>query len=169
MKKLEASIAMALVALVGCGGSGDGGGGISSSESASSSTTATTKPTTTTTTTVRPAATKPAGLVTPGLLTPGNIEARERQALQGRVVLLIGEGRVTLVPAVDSSGRTISNTDAAKLFQQTGRHLGVFRDKASATAYARTLSAPATTTTTLDPYDLNNYEIGPDGQPRLKR
>lgn len=44
-----------------------------------------------------------------------------------------------LIPTVSDDGRLLSNDDAIKEYKRTGRHLGIFRDSDSATAYAKQL------------------------------
>lgn len=46
------------------------------------------------------------------------------------------DGREILLPTVTPDGRHLSQGDAIKEFERTGRHLGVFRSPDEATAYA---------------------------------
>jgi len=45
-------------------------------------------------------------------------------------------GKEILVPRVSPDGRTLSDQEAFALYKRTGKHLGIFKDEDSATAYA---------------------------------
>jgi hypothetical protein len=52
----------------------------------------------------------------------------------------VGEdGAEVLIPTVSDDGRLLSNAEAIALYQQTGRHLGKFRDIPSASQFAEKL------------------------------
>lgn len=44
-----------------------------------------------------------------------------------------------LVPTVSDDGRLLTDQQAIELFERTGKHLGIFRTPAEATAYAQRL------------------------------
>lgn len=49
------------------------------------------------------------------------------------------DGKEVLMPTVSDDGRIMSNDEAVKQYETTGKHLGIFRDEQSATAYAQQL------------------------------
>jgi hypothetical protein len=49
------------------------------------------------------------------------------------------DGKEYLLPTVTPDGRLLSEEDAIREFQRTGRHLGVFDTPDNATSYARQL------------------------------
>ena len=50
------------------------------------------------------------------------------------------EGREILLPTVSDDGRIMTDDEAIGLFQQTGKHLGIFNNAQEATDYAKSLS-----------------------------
>lgn len=86
------------------------------------------------------------GHVVPGLITPGNIDVSKLPAVpnpDGGVSTVLSmsfeqDGKEYLIPTV-VNGQIVSRDEAIVSFQQTGKHLGVFKDAKSATAYAQQL------------------------------
>ena len=81
-----------------------------------------------------------------GLLTPGNIDLHNRPIVKNpdgsistvRSITIDDGGKAVLIPTVVGN-RVVSNSDAIAAYRKTGQHLGVFRDEASADAYAQQL------------------------------
>jgi len=82
-----------------------------------------------------------------GLITAGNIDLDARPVVKNpdgtiSTVRSIGvnmDGREILIPTVSDDGRILSNDEAIKTFQQTGKHLGMFDTPEHATTYAKQL------------------------------
>jgi hypothetical protein len=80
-------------------------------------------------------------------IVPGNINLNNRPIVKNRDgtystvrSISIGvEGRSVLIPTVSDDGRVMSNPEAVRQYQATGRHLGIFRNEVDATAYAQQL------------------------------
>lgn len=84
----------------------------------------------------------------PGMVEPGNIDLQNRPRVNNAngsvsTVKSVGvnlDGREVLLPTIDDSGREMSVDEAVEQYRRTGKHLGIFRDSQSATAYAQSLS-----------------------------
>jgi predicted transcriptional regulator len=82
----------------------------------------------------------------PGLIQPGNIDLNNRPVVKNadgsistvRSISVGIDGKTYLIPTVVGN-KVVSNADAVKAFQQTGRHLGVFESPDAADAYAQQL------------------------------
>lgn len=82
-----------------------------------------------------------------GQLEPGNIDLFGQPSVPnprgGRSTVqsfsVNVDGREVLLPTVMPDGRLLSEDDAVKEYERTGRHLGIFSDPQSATAYAKQL------------------------------
>lgn len=87
------------------------------------------------------------GEVEGGALEAGNIDLHRRPIVRNRDGSIstvrsrsfgMPQGEV-LLPTVSDDGRILTDEEALALFQQTGRHLGVFRTPDAATRYAQQL------------------------------
>jgi len=86
------------------------------------------------------------GAALTGLLAPGNIDLNNRPVVHNpdgsistvRSVGMNIDGRETLIPTVYGQS-VLSNEDALRLYQMTGKHLGQFDTPENATAYAEQL------------------------------
>lgn len=82
-----------------------------------------------------------------GLVTAGNIDVTKRPRVVNpdgsvstvRSMSVEQDGHEVLIPTISDDGRVLSDDDAVALYEKTGKHLGVFKDAASANAYAEQL------------------------------
>lgn len=81
-------------------------------------------------------------------ITPGNIELEKQPVVKNadgsqstvRSISIEENGKEVLIPTVAHDGsRILSNKEAIDQYHQSGKHLGIFRDAASATEYAKKL------------------------------
>jgi hypothetical protein len=78
-------------------------------------------------------------------IEPGNIDLTQRPSHtnpDGSVSTVLTksfnfDGREVLLPTIGPDGTPLSDQQAIDLYKQTGKHLGVFTNPASATAYAK--------------------------------
>lgn len=90
----------------------------------------------------------------PGQLEPGTIDLHNRPVVPNldgsistvrSVTVTDNQGRAYLIPTVikdpryPGGGRVVSGQQALQHFQQTGQHLGVFKNEAAADRYAESL------------------------------
>jgi hypothetical protein len=84
---------------------------------------------------------------TAGLLTPGNIDLKNRPRVKNadgtistvRSISVGIDGKEVLIPTVSPQGRILTDQQAIDLYRKTGKHLGIFTDPDTATAYAKQL------------------------------
>ena len=82
-----------------------------------------------------------------GLIRPGNIDLSKRPVVKNadgsistvRSMSVGMDGVEYLIPTVAENGKILSDEEAIKEFQRTGKHLGIFADSALATKYAKAL------------------------------
>jgi hypothetical protein len=87
------------------------------------------------------------GAKSKGMVQQGNIDLNARPVVKNpdgsistvRSISVNMDGKEYLIPTVSDDGKVVSNDEAIKLFQKTGKHLGVFDNPDDATAYAQSL------------------------------
>jgi len=82
-----------------------------------------------------------------GLIEPGNVNLSNRPRVKNqdgsistvRSMSFEEDGQEILVPTISDDGRVMSDAEAIDQYHRTGKHLGKFKDVASANAYAQQL------------------------------
>ena len=83
-----------------------------------------------------------------GIITPGNIDLSKRVPVDngdGTFSTVISasfeiDGNTVLLPTLDPKGRQMTDNEALTRYEETGKHLGIFKNEAAATAYAKKAS-----------------------------
>ncbi len=111
-----------------------------------------------------------------GQVVPGNINLHNRPVVKNpdgsistvRSISINVDGKEVLIPTV-VNGKVVSNQQAIDHFKKTGEHLGMFKDVASANAYAKSLhEAQAKEYAAPQPYVDRTLIPGHPATPMLK-
>lgn len=82
-----------------------------------------------------------------GMVVEGNLDLTSRPQVQNddgtvstvRTISIEQDGQHILIPTVTEDGRVVADDEAVAIYEQSGKHLGVFATEDAATAYAEAL------------------------------